>query len=251
MAKEQYPNVMTRLRVSPHQHRLAARPITQPHHILPMKITPFCHKCGHDLRRLKAPANCPKCGASLSGPYQFQSLPNSVANEYAKGVAMVDIAKRHRCSGQNVRQKLLSLGATIRKAGNNAGGKRGGGRGQAKRDAEIIRLHVAGVVHPRIAKRFGLTRERVRQIVAMHQQTPRRAMQRRRRAEDAVRRATEGRERQRKRQARLKALSLAWKRGDSIAEIAAAFGMRTPNAANSLISYRRKRHPALFPRRRP
>ena len=195
-----------------------------------MKTTPFCHQCGHNLRRLKAPSNCPKCGASLKNRYKFQSLPNSVANEYAKGTALVDIAKRHGCSTQNVRQKLLSLGAAIRKAGNNAGGKRGGGRGQAKRDAEIVRLHVAGVVHPRIAVRFGLTRERVRQIVAMHEQTPRRTMQRRRRAENVVKRAAETRERQKKRAARLQALSAAWKRGDSIAEIATAFGMRrTPS----------------------
>jgi hypothetical protein len=27
--------------------------------------------------------------------------------------------------------------------------------------------------------------------------------------------------------------------------------MRTPNAANALISYRRKRYPALFPLRKP
>ena len=216
-----------------------------------MKTTQFCHKCGHDLRRLKTPTRCPKCEASLKGSYKFQSLPNSVAQEYEKGTALADIARRRGCSSQNVRQKLLSLGASIRKAGNNAGGKRGGGRGQAKRDAEIIRLHVSGVVHPQIAKRFDLTRERVRQIVAMHSQTPRRTMQRRRRAEEVVKRAAEARERQKKREARLRALSAAWKRGDSITEIAAAFGMRTPNAANSLISYRRKRHPALFPRRRP
>jgi transposase-like protein len=212
----------------------------------------FCYKCGRDLRRLKNPANCPKCGISFERlTPEFRRLPDSVVDEYAKGTGLSDIARKHGTTATYIRKKLVSLGTAIRKSGNNAGGKRGGGKVQAKRDAEIIRMHVEGVVHPRIAERYGLTRERVRQIVAMYDQTPRRTMQRRRHAEDMARQAAEARERKIKREARLQALSTAWKRGDSISEIAAGFGLRTPNAANALISYRRKRYPALFPLRKP
>jgi uncharacterized protein (DUF433 family) len=210
----------------------------------------FCYKCGRDVRRVKKPASCPKCGAPFEG-LEFRRLPDSVADEYAKGLALTDIAAKHGSGTSSVRKKLLTLGVTIRKNGNNAGGKRGGGPEQAKRDSDIIRMHVEGIVHPQIADKYGLTRERVRQIVAMYDQTPRRTMQRKRRAEEKVRSAAESRQRQAKREARLHALSAAWKRGDSISEIAEEFGLPNANAANSLISYRRKRHPALFPRRRP
>ena len=139
----------------------------------------------------------------------------------------------------------------MKKSGNKPKRRRGRPRIHARRDAEIIRLHTKEIAHQRIADQYGLTRERVRQIVALHNQVPRRTVQRRRRAEARVREAAIARERKSKAEARLQALSAAWKRGDSIAEIAAAFGMRTPNAANALVSYRRKRYPALFPLRKP
>jgi uncharacterized protein (DUF433 family) len=129
--------------------------------------------------------------------------------------------------------------------------KRGRKPQHTKRDLDIVRMHKEGVVHPRIAEEYGITRERVRQIVAMHDQEPRRIFQRRRRAETNAKAAQDARQRKAKRDARLQALSAAWKRGASISEIADQFGIRTPNAANALISYRRKRYPALFPLRKP
>ena len=139
----------------------------------------------------------------------------------------------------------------MKKNGKKVKGKRGRKPQHTKRDLDIVRMHKDGVVHPRIAEQYGITRERVRQIVAMHELEPRRTFQRRRRAEHEAKAATEARQRKTKREARLQALSAAWKRGDSISKIASAFGIRTPNAANALISYRRKRHPALFPLRKP
>jgi len=139
----------------------------------------------------------------------------------------------------------------MKKNGKKPRAKRRGRPGQAKRDAEIVRLHVEGVVHPRIAEQYGITRERVRQIVAMYDQVPRRTFQRKRRAETELREAAERRQRKIQREAKLQALAAAWKRGDSITMIAAEFGLRTPHAANALISYRRSRYPALFPLRKP
>ena len=139
----------------------------------------------------------------------------------------------------------------MKKNGKKVKGKRGRKPQHTKRDIDIVRMHKDGVVHPRIAEQYGITRERVRQIVAMHDQEPRRIFQRRRRKENEAKAAVEARQRKAKREARLQALSAAWKRGDSISEIADQFGIRTPNAANALISYRRKRYPALFPLRKP
>jgi uncharacterized protein (DUF433 family) len=139
----------------------------------------------------------------------------------------------------------------MKKNGKKTARKRGRRPVHTKRDLEIVRMHVEGIVHPQIAEQYGITRERVRQIVAMHDQEPRRIFQRRRRAESDARQAAEARQRKQKRDARLQALSSAWKRGASISEIAEEFGIRTPNAANALISYRRKRYPALFPLRKP
>ncbi|MEI9895962.1 MAG: hypothetical protein WDN28_19355 [Chthoniobacter sp.] len=139
----------------------------------------------------------------------------------------------------------------MKKNGNKPKGKRGRRPVHTKRDIEIVRLHAEGIVHPRIAEKYGITRERVRQIVALHDQVPRRTFQRKRRAETELREAAEARQRKAQREAKLKALSEAWKRGDSITVIAAAFGLRTPHAANALISYRRSRYPALFPLRKP
>jgi transposase len=139
----------------------------------------------------------------------------------------------------------------MKKNGKKTVGKRGRRPVHTKRDMEIVRMHTQGIVHPQIAEHYGITRERVRQIVANHDQEPRRVFQRRRRAENDARQAAESRQRKQKREARLHALSAAWKRGASISEIAEEFGISTPNAANALISYRRKRHPSLFPLRKP
>ncbi|MDR3402954.1 MAG: hypothetical protein P4L99_10695 [Chthoniobacter sp.] len=139
----------------------------------------------------------------------------------------------------------------MKKNGNKPKGKRGRRPIHTKRDVEIVRLHVEGVVHPRIAEKYGITRERVRQIVALHNQVPRRTFQRKRRAEANLKEAADRRQRKIQREAKLQALSAAWMRGDSITQIAAQFGMRTPHAANALISYRRSRYPALFPLRKP
>jgi len=139
----------------------------------------------------------------------------------------------------------------MKKNGNKPKGKRGRRPIHTKRDVEIVRLHNEGIVHPQIADHYGITRERVRQIVALHGQMPRRTYQRKRRAEYDLKKAAEARQRKAQREAKLQALAAAWKRGDSITVIATAFKLRTPHAANALISYRRKRFPTLFPLRKP
>jgi hypothetical protein len=93
-------------------------------------------------------------------------IPNSVGAEYIAGASCTELQAKYKTNWPHIRAKLVSLGTAIR--------PRGLPKGIARPDRwkvsetkrqQIGRLHNKGVPYPEIATRFGITRERVRQIV--------------------------------------------------------------------------------------
>lgn len=88
-------------------------------------------------------------------------LQKKIAKEYQSGETMVVLSVRHQISVPSVRDMLVKAGVEIR--------KKGGTRNQdPKRAEKMAKLYREGATLADIGKQFGLTRERVRQILRKH-----------------------------------------------------------------------------------
>lgn len=114
-----------------------------------------------------------------------------------------------------------------------------------ERQADIIALYKSGKSLEETGQHFGMTRERVRQIVGKNGQSEGRGRIIGRRVEVAQRRARRAEERQRK-EARRQAIARDYRSGVPLKEIGMKYGIQNPQALNALL--RRMGEPPL---RRP
>jgi hypothetical protein len=113
----------------------------------------------------------------------------------------------------------------------------------------IIRHDLKNVPHSSMARRFGISRERVRQICRDAGHPTRRSRLYKWR-EDTAARKRRGKQQRKQREQRLRRLSRLWRSGCSIQRFMYAGGFKNVNSANTGVCFLRQRYgDELFPKR--
>ena len=180
-------------------------------------------------------------------PLRQKPKPEEIARLYLAGHTLKQVAGRLKIATSQVYDILVRLGVPRRLPGPTRGLKlTGEQREQMRADLRAGEFPNMAV----IARKYGVSREYVRIIAASAGITGytlkgrvKAARERERKRLATLAAAATARERQRKRMAQL------WQGGASCKKIARILGIRSACAANSLLSYYRKRFPADFPRR--
>jgi hypothetical protein len=183
------------------------------------------------------------------------TIPDSVGYEYRSGIPGMELVAKYKTSWFLIRQKLLSLGIEIRPTGFAVGSPSHPDRKvDLKNYREIGRLHMRGMKHPEIGKRFGISRERVRQIVALIGLPVRSKTLRKQTQERLHAKAADRAEKAKIRRGMIAAASELWKRGANWAVIADVMGWNCYTAAqfhSALGQLRRAVGETRFPLRDP
>lgn len=200
---------------------------------------------------------CPKCGCQLTEGsngvlYRPKVAPDSVAEDYLAGATSIQLTAKYNLPWKTIRSKLVLMGVEIRPKGMPTGNVLNGVRKTKADDRRKIgELHMRGVHHAEIGKSFNITRERVRQIVALLQLPPRSEAVTKRVAEKITAKAEEKVERAQMNRAQIEAASELWKNGEHHTVIGEVLGCATPHDTMQRITWLRKKHPRMFPYRRP
>lgn len=175
------------------------------------------------------------------------ALPDSIKEEYENGDAILNIAARYNSNFPMVRRKLVSLGVTIKPKGSYLN-SRHKTHSYSKLTPEqvswILEQDKNNVAHQEIAKRVGVTRERVRQICLEANHSTRRSRQTKTLlVKDAI--AT----RQQEWNEYIQQASELWKAGATLPELGQMMGSPTIHATQARINNYRKQWPDKFPYR--
>ncbi len=122
----------------------------------------------------------------------------------------------------------------------------------ADRNAQVVAEAQAGASTRELAAKFGVTHQNISLILKKGGYSPIGAHKERLAVKSAARTEAVTAARQAKRDAKMEkitALSNLWKSGAPIAEIQAAAGLKSANAAQVKIVLLRRKHPELFPKR--
>lgn len=179
--------------------------------------------------------------AQLPKNKRENAIPECVKDEYEAGATMSDLAGKYHSNIPAINQRLHDLKAKIRKPGKH--------RLNADEIAQILALDRAGEKHPAIGRQFGVTRERVRQLVAEHGQ-PSRWERNLGAAVDRVDKAhAAATARALERGEKLALANKLWEEGRPMEDIAALYGKSASYARNYIVG--RSRKLGYFQYRRP
>jgi hypothetical protein len=144
----------------------------------------------------------------------------------------MELVAKYKTSWFLLLQKLVALGIEIRRTGFAIGSPSHPDRKVDLKDyREIGRLHMRGVKHPEIGKRFGISRERVRQIVALVGLPVRLKTLRKQTQERLQAKAADRAEKTKIRRGMIAAASELWKQGAHWSVIADVMGWNCDTAA--------------------
>lgn len=163
--------------------------------------------------------------------------------------------QKYGVSWERLRRKLIELGVKLRPHGRRKGSENPNCRKIDKSGHQkIAHLHIQGLTHAEIGRQLGITRERVRQIVAGLGLSDRTALRKKLAAERRKAKAKERREKTALRRRVIKSASTLWKKGAHWTEVADALGWKCTRAGgfhSALGDLREKHGAAAFPIRQP
>lgn len=215
----------------------------------------FCTYCSADISQLTVRNFCPCCGKPVNKEDRrknnsgrprlraFQILPESITQEYKDGSSILDIAAAHGSNFTAIRNRLVELGVEIKRPGWRKCGK------DSRKVADILLRHAGGETMEKIGSDHGISRERVRQIAAMHKLPSRAEVKRPEAIQKAFDRLAKNEDARVRHIAMIADFSKMWKRGASLATMASALGISERTVTQRAVYYRR-RNPDMFPRRR-
>lgn len=179
----------------------------------------------------------------------WKRLPESVGEEYKAGESLLELCARHRCSPDQMRQRIVSLGVEIRPKGFRGGRLQSFTKLTPEQVEWILAQDRQDVLHADIGRAVGVSRERIRQICLAAGQ-PSRAS---RRAE-LISARTQALEARRTETAKAleqvtQTLSEQWNKGASLNEMGALLGWSRQSVCTE-VSKLREKHPELFPHRK-
>lgn len=175
----------------------------------------------------------------------WKKLPDAVGEDYRRGETLLEICARHHVSPTSLLRKLESLNVEIRPKGFPGTTKPKCSKLSPANVQWLLDQDSQDVPHAEIARRLGVTRERVRQICVLSGHRPRRA---RMTKMLALREAREAKKAER--ELMIQALSEQWKAGATADELAVIAGVTKTGVRNAIALLRAER-PDLFPYRRP
>lgn len=178
--------------------------------------------------------------------YRPRPAPPGIVAEYEAGASTLELAARHKSHPVQITKWIRAAGGTVRPRG-------GGQKSQfsTKRVQTILALNAAGkLTLEAIGKRFGITRERVRQICLKHGQEPRLGGIINGAVKKAQEKAAKAEAKKFEKQAAMKLASKLWLSGAHISECAEAMGIGGHDLRTRLCQLRRH-HPKMFPYRQP